>query len=87
MSEGHNPPDVLALTVDEAVEVLEKTGWSVAEIKAARPPGGETPPQEQGRVARVRLVAERTVEIVYVAVPELGEKTKQEKGAEQADKA
>ncbi len=64
-------PDVLALTVDEAVEALEQAGWIVAEVKAAAPPEAARPEREKGRVARVRVVGDRAVELVYVATPEL----------------
>ncbi|MBC7288728.1 MAG: PASTA domain-containing protein [Armatimonadetes bacterium] len=64
-------PDVLALPVDEAVEHLKKAGWTVVAVKATAAPGVAPAPAACGRVARVKVVGERGVEIVYVEAPRL----------------
>ena len=74
MTAGNKPPDVLALSVSEAIREIEKAGWEVVRVVAAPAPGSQVP-QDEGRVARVRVVGERGVETVYVAAPKIVERT------------
>lgn len=61
-------PDVLALSLARAREILEGQALSVVVLESGVP-GGGIGPGAGPRVARARATGERTVELVVVYIP------------------
>jgi|YNPNPStandDraft_1061719.scaffolds.fasta_scaffold76908_2 hypothetical protein len=62
------PPDVLGLKTRDAQAILEEAGWEVAEQQLTLAPAeaaGESEP-DCWRVARVRVIGEKTVSLACV---------------------
>jgi len=73
MSEGAAPPDVLGLTLPEAVDRLEAEGWRVVGSQWVGPPDRPTVEVPPGRVVRVRPAGDRAVSLTYVSTRSLPE--------------
>jgi len=62
----NRPPDVMARVLEDARRILLASGWNVAEMEVAQPPGGHNMEAGVLRVVRQRVLGKGRVGLTLV---------------------